>query len=429
MKLPDNVRQWLLRRHAGQHRDWLTAEPQRHWPLTIPLGLPTEAEALRQPDAVRAWADSWRAWRGAGELRWVERRWRVLGVQTLPQALVLHGPEQATAWIGERERWERASARFAQLRAWRPALTPALARHYDVLADYSEPDFQRLRDLLAWLGAHPASGLYPRQIPLAGMDSKWLEPRRQVVAELVAASRGGALDGAVDGAVDRAESGDVGGETSGNAGATSTGEAGGAAAGSRDFYQLCGLKRALALVRMRVLDPALRAVLGGVGDLSAPVDMLAAIDWQPATVLIVENLQTGLALEDLPGAVAFMALGYAVDVLATLPWVAPARCVYWGDIDTHGYAILHQARSRFPQLVSALMDEATLRQFPTLWTHEKTQHGAEDFPALTAEERHVYTALRRNIWGQALRLEQERISWDIAWPALQRAARNPRRAD
>ena len=78
---------------------------------------------------------------------------------------------------------------------------------------------------------------------------------------------------------------------------------------------------------------------------------------------------------------------------------------------------------------AAPQDEATLRQFPTLWTHEKTQHGAEDFPALTAEERHVYTALRQNIWGQAVRLEQERISWDIAWPALQRAARNPRRAD
>lgn len=418
MKLPDSVRLLLLRRYAGQHRDWLTAEPQRHWPLTVPLGLPTEAEALRQPDAVRAWADSWRAWRGAGELRWVERRWRVLGVQTLPQALVLHAPEEATAWIGERERWERASARFAQMRAWRPALTPALARHYDVLADYFDPDFQRLRDLLAWLAGHPASGLYPRQIPLAGMDSKWLESRRQVLADMVAASRGGAVDDAA--------SGDVDGAAGGNADAMPVGEAGCAAAGSRDFYQLCGLKRAPSLVRMRVLDPALRAMLGGVGDLSAPVEMLAAIRWQPATVLIVENLQTGLALEDLPGAVAFMALGYAVDVLASVPWIAPARCVYWGDIDTHGYAILHQARYRFPQLVSALMDEATLRRFSTLWTHEKTQHGAEDFSTLTAEERNVYTALRQNIWGQALRLEQERISWDIAWPVLVKALTSSR---
>jgi hypothetical protein len=365
----------------------------------------------------------------------------VLGVQTLPQALILHGPEQAAAWIGERERWERARTRFMDMRAWRPALTPALARHYDVLADYSDLDFERLRDLLAWLAEHPASGLYPRQVPLAGMDSKWLEPRKQVVADMVAASLGGTAGGYADSdansnadsnagdEVGVAERGEAGGLADVGAVAEAGAAAGAAAVVTRDFYRLCGLKRAPALVRMRVLDPALRAVLGGVGDLSAPVEMLAAIGWQPATVLIVENLQTGLALEDLPGAVAFMALGYAVDVLAALPWVGPARCVYWGDVDTHGYAILHLARSRFPQLVSALMDEATLRRFSPLWTQEKTQHGAEDFSTLTAEERNVYTALRQNMWGQALRLEQERISWDIAWPALQRAAEDASRKD
>nr|WP_315400667.1 Wadjet anti-phage system protein JetD domain-containing protein [uncultured Duganella sp.] len=394
MKHPDSVRTWLARRHAGWHRDWLGAEPQRHWPLTIALGLPTEAEALRQPDAVRAWAASWRAWRGEGELRWVERRWRVLGVQTLPEALVLHGPEQATAWIGERERWRRAAARFAATTARWPALARALARHYDVLADYADSDFQRLLDLLAWLRAHPASGLYPRQIPLAGMDSKWLEPRKGVVADLVAAA---AADG--------------------NGGGDAEGDGGGFASG-KDFHQLCGLKRAPSLVRMRVLDPALRAVVGGVGDISAPVEALAAISWQPAKVVIVENLQTGLALEDMPGTVAFMALGYAVDALGAVPWIDRAACLYWGDIDTHGYAILHQARCRFPHLVSVMMDEATMLRFAALWTEERSQHSAQDFAGLTPAERAVYAALRNNTWGQRLRLEQERIAWDVAWPAL-----------
>ena len=312
---------------------------------------------------------------------------------------MLHGPDQATAWIGEQDRWRRALSRFTETTARRPALTRALARHYDVLADYSDSDFQRLLDLLAWLAAHPDSGLYPRQIPLAGMDSKWLEPRKSVVAELVAASADGD-------------------------------------AGGKDFHQLCGLQRAPSLVRMRVLDPALRVVIGGLGDISAPVESIAGIPWQPATVIIVENLQTGLALEDMPGAVAFMGLGYAVEALAAVPWIDNAACLYWGDIDTHGYAILHQARSRFPHLVSVMMDEATMLQFSTLWTEERSQHAAEDFSALTMEERAVYGALRKNTWGQKLRLEQERIGWDFAWPTLQEAVaekrcfiRDPRRAD
>lgn len=382
MKHPDDVRTWLARRFASQHRDWLAAsDTAAHWPLAIPLGLPTEAAAQRQPDAVRAWAGQWRAWRGSGELRWTERRWRVLGVQTLPDTLVLHDAEQAVAWIGEQERWRRAGQRYAQTTQRWPALAPRLARQYDALADYSDADFQRLLDLLAWLIAHPGSGLYPRQLPLAGIDSKWLEPRKGIVTELVAALRGGGDDG-------------------------------------KDFYQLCGLKRPPSLVRMRVLDPSLRATVGGLSDISAPADTLAELQWRPTTVIIVENMQTGLALEDLPGTVAFMGLGYAVDVLSMLPWLATASCLYWGDIDTHGYAILNRARGLWPHLASVMMDEATLLRFRALCTEEKSQHGANDLDALTAAERAVYMGLRQNIWGQALRLEQERISWNVAWPAL-----------
>lgn len=172
---------------------------------------------------------------------------------------------------------------------------------------------------------------------------------------------------------------------------------------------------------MRVLDPLLHAQIGGLADISAPVETLANLQWQPATVLIVENLQTGLALQDLPGTVSFMGLGYAVDALAALPWLRQARCVYWGDIDTHGYAILHQARTLLPQLVSVMMDEATLLSYASLWTMEASQATAEARPGLTADEYTVYSGLRSQRWGQALRLEQERIAWDDAWQALSAA--------
>ncbi len=383
MKLPDEVRAWLARRYQNQHRDWLAA-PAPGWPLSIPLGAPTEAQALRQPDAVRAWADSWRHWRGAGELRWAQRRWKVLGSQQLPEALLLHGPGQVALWIGEQDRWGRAVLRHALLAARWPAIDWPLATLYPVLADYDEDDFQRLLDLAAWLLAHRQSGLYPRQIPLPGIDSKWLESRRGVVGELVAALRGGAGAGG-------------------------------------NFYELCGLRQPPAVVRMRVLDAGLRARLGGLDDVSAPVQTLARLDWQPSTVLIVENLQTGLALHDLPGAVAFMGLGYGVDVLAALPWIAPAACYYWGDIDTHGYAILHRARSILPQLQSVMMDRQTLLRFLALCTTEKSQCGATDLSTLTAAERDVNDALRGHALGQSLRLEQERIAWDIAWPRLKAA--------
>jgi hypothetical protein len=135
-------------------------------------------------------------------------------------------------------------------------------------------------------------------------------------------------------------------------------------------------------------------------------------------VLIVENLQTGLAIEDLPGTVVLMRLGYGVDVLGRLPWLAKARSIYWGDVDTHGFAILNRARTYLPELESILMDEETLLSNKDLWGEEREQHSAESLPLLSIPELTVYQALKQNRWGQYVRLEQERIAWDTAWNAL-----------
>jgi len=156
--------------------------------------------------------------------------------------------------------------------------------------------------MLDWISRNPKSNLYPRQIPVAGADSKWLDSRKGIISELIATLQGDPT-------------------------------------GERDFFWRCGLRAQPQLMRMRVLDPDLRAHFGGLGDISAPCDEVARIGIRPKNVFVVENLQTGLAFDDLPGAVVIMRLGYAVDVLGQLPWLQEAQCIYWGDIDTHGFAM------------------------------------------------------------------------------------------
>lgn len=169
---------------------------------------------------------------------------------------------------------------------------------------------------------------------------------------------------------------------------------------------------------MRVLDPELRAVLGGLGDISAPREEVAGIGIQPKHVFIVENLQTGLAFDDLAGTVVIMRLGYAVDVLDRLPWLRRAQCIYWGDIDTHGFAILDRARTCLPGLKTVLMDESTLMCHRDLWVEEKDQHASTELPRLTPAEQKLYQSLKDNLHGQHVRLEQERIRWDMAWETI-----------
>jgi len=145
---------------------------------------------------------------------------------------------------------------------------------------------------------------------------------------------------------------------------------------------------------------------------------LAQLHIAPLHVLIVENLQTGLALQDLPGTIAFMGLGYSVDLLAQIPWLRDADRIYWGDIDTHGYAIVDRARACLGPVRTVLMDEPTSLSHRTLWTTEPARHGTNELPHLLPAEQAVYRALRQHAWGQAVRLEQERIGWAVAELAL-----------
>ncbi len=113
-----------------------------------------------------------------------------------------------------------------------------------------------------------------------------------------------------------------------------------------------------------------------------------------------------------------MALGYGVDVLGNIPWLHHARCIYWGDIDTHGFAILNRARTYLPSLKSILMDESTLFSHRDLWVQEKEQSTSSELPLLTKSEYELFLSLKNNSFGQQVRLEQERICWNTAWGAI-----------
>jgi len=148
------------------------------------------------------------------------------------------------------------------------------------------------------------------------------------------------------------------------------------------------------------------------------MEQVSGLDLSVTRVFIVENLQTGLAFNELSGAIVIMRLGYAVDVLGQLPWLVNKQCFYWGDLDTHGLAILSRARGYLPELKSVMMDEHTLFSHQSLWGEEKDPHPAMKLPNLSDSEQLLYERLKQNRIGQNVRLEQERINWDFAWNAI-----------
>jgi len=384
---PDDIQRLLARRFRNRHRDWFDGGGA--WPMFLTLDAPNEHEAGNDPAAARQWVEAWNRVSGLpGEITWESKQWRRLGTQRLPVRLALLSAQDVAAWAGETVRWERACQRRSKLTEHRPALghPGILSRQFDVLADYADADFGRLVNLLDWLIAHPSSGLYPRQLPIQGLDTKWMDARRNLIADLMRALRAASEETAIRQTASEAP----------------------------DFYDLCGLLCPPARVRIRILCPELRKLIGGLCDLEAPVQELAGLPIQPCKILVLENLETGLALPDIPGTVAVLKLGNAVPLLANVGWVTGTRCVYWGDIDTRGFAILDLAHATLPRVKSVLMDESTLLAYRNLCTLEPSQYGANDLTRLTESERRVYLGLKSQIWGTNLRLEQERIPWQHA---------------
>ena len=259
---PEAAREFLIRRFNNQHRTWVAGGGD--WPLAVSLGAPTEKDIAEDPGAVRGWANSWQSKVGLGEVVFEERQFARLGKHRLPVSLTFSDARHVAAAIGQARRWSTAAERYQRmLRRW-PLLgeRSALASKFDVLADYAGEDFERLMSLLAWLELNPKSGLYLRQLPVEGLDTKWLEKRTSLIATLLRALRAAAPED------------------------------------DSDFHELCGLRKPAHRVRLRLLCPALRTLVGSLCNIEAPVGELAKLPITPKAVIIVENLETGLALPD-----------------------------------------------------------------------------------------------------------------------------------
>lgn len=381
--LPKELGELLLRRYNNQHKAWLLGEGQ--WPLQISLGVPTEKDVSSDASGVRIWVDAWAAWSGPGKVSWVSRQWARLGTQQLPATLELANPLEAASILGHGRRWRTVEQRYRLLMGRWPQLAGQLVvgRYFSFHADYSDQDFSRVMAMLDWLEKNPASGLAPRQLPVAGLDTKWLEKRTGLITDFLKGIQRNDAPG--------------------------------------DFYSVCGLRRPVTRIRLRILCPRLRQQVGGLKDIEAPLLEVAQLSMSPQHILIVENLETGLALPDMDGTIAFMRLGNAVSMLAELAWLRGRNTVYWGDIDTHGYAILNRARNLFPNLVSVLMDKETFLSYQDLWVEEDAQCTESTLPLLTDHESMIFHGLKNGIWGSQLRLEQERIPWPVAMDRLAKA--------
>jgi hypothetical protein len=349
------------------------------WPLRLSLKAPGAADLSDRFEAVRDWV---RAVADTPQVRIEWREWnhRVQGTQRLPATVWLDTLQDALAFIGKARQAQRFEAVWQQTAAAQPALLAWLSRRPIQALELADR-WERLLAVVAWLQAHPRPAVYLRQVDVPGVDSKFIETHRAVLAEL--------LDLALPPEVIELD-----------------------ATGVARFARRFGFLDKPVRIRFRLLDPALPSLPGceGLPDITLDAASFAALTLPARRVFITENETNFLAFPPAVDAIVVFGAGYGWEALSRASWLHRCQLHYWGDIDTHGFVILDQLRGYFPNAASFLMDRDTLLAHRSHWG-EEPDPARHDLARLTPEEAAVYDDLRFGRHQPRLRLEQERVSF------------------
>jgi hypothetical protein len=310
---------------------------------------------------------------------------RRIGRNSLPTSVAFPAEADALRLIGK----VREAALFRSLSALTleklPELGPWMISKPMKLLDHAEK-WDRLLAILLWLRKNPRPEIYVRQMDLPGVDTKFIESCEGILTELFRAMT-----------IEEE---------------TTTGPIG---EGRKSFEARFRFLSKPTLIRFRILDTRMR--IQGLSDLSAPLSEVASLSLPVKRVFITENDINGLAFPPLDGSLVLFGLGYGVETLSAIPWLHKVGILYWGDIDTHGFAILDRLRMAFPECRSILMDRETLMAHRDFWVEERSPTSPA-LVRLTPEENSLYEDLTLNRIQNNLRLEQERIGFKWVEGAL-----------
>lgn len=308
------------------------------------------------------------------ELRYKVVVWRELGLSTVPSRIDIKNMTAAFRVMPEGELRKKKFAlalnrlRGIETRAGKAA-AEAFAGESKAMFDADEAEFERLLSVVLWLKDHPKANCFIRELPIEGVDTKWLENNRAVTARILSILLNESI-------------------------------------GAEDLALRWGLKTPPILVRVRHAQSMVEG-LPPEAFVALPLSVLESC--KAPAICVIENLQTGLALQvddDIP---VICGMGNAVRVLREVKALQNMPIFYMGDLDQHGLRILAMFRSCIDNVTAVLTDCETLARYRHLAVTDPTEPIAIPPEGLTSDETELFEALQKD----GLRLEQERIPMSV----------------
>src|ERR1700730_12950463 len=159
------------------------------FPLRLRLRRPGTKALGQRFEEVRTWIreleDGSRARRGFGyDIEWIDINHRQLGRNQIPDGILVPTEVDALRLIGKNKDAQRFDECVRFTLGTFPSLAEEIRRRPLTMLE-NAADWQRILAVLACFRDHPRSGLYLRQLDIAGVDTKFIERRRGLLAELL----------------------------------------------------------------------------------------------------------------------------------------------------------------------------------------------------------------------------------------------------
>ncbi len=385
-RLPSDAVEELRRlewEHTGRMRERLLGT--RPLPIPCLLKPPTGNQALEDLDHFHGYIAAWRKWPWPHQVIWVTKRFRQLGDFEVPIKLEIESTQALIAALGDEavERSRGWAERMEPLLSLDKALFTTLIKQLGELERLSMTDIHLLACLLPQLQRGMGRRRYLRALPLQKVDTKFVELNQSLITALL----------------DAMHSQEV------------------SAHGGLEAWLDC---RATPYnwLYVKPLCSDVKGRLAGLDLVRLSLEQLMTYPLPARNVLVIENLQTGYGLPELPDTIAVFG-GGANTAWLQAEWLKDRRVGYWGDLDTWGLKFLADARLRQPHVEAVMMDRETLLAYVDRGVCEERPAELPEY-GLTPAERTLFDELRSSRLGVG-RLEQERLSQDyieqrlVAW--------------
>lgn len=355
------------------------------FPLKLKLAKPTSADITSQFEQVRKWVMHLTSLNYL-TIEWKTINHRIQGEQKIPESIYIADLETLLTLLNKKKEY-RTFLQLLQISQRIEALVlPWLAKNplkSLALAD----DWEKLLSVVIWRKTHSKPQMYLRQVNIPDVHTKFIETHRAVLVEL--------LDLVLDETEIQREY-----------------------SGISQFALRYGFLDKPKHIRLRNLDKEHPIQSNSLhSDVYLDGQTFSQLTPKIKKVFIVENEINFLSLPDISNSWAIFGAGYGWSLLANATWLHQCQFYYWGDIDTHGFAILNQLRHYFPNTISFLMDRETLLTHKSFWSKEAKKQTGE-LRYLTEAENELYSALVNNTFGDNVRLEQEFVGFEKIKVAL-----------